>query len=468
MATLDHSLTLLTSLTAALREDYLPDFVETTHRFGRKINRTVTPSRREVTGDGVNIQLEEGKVYAARFSRNIHGAFPTPRGYRATSYKPTLSEAEADNDFSVIKSSARTTWMELQRIKTTDTNAIGDIAERLYKQMFEDVDESRAIHRVIRSTAQVGTVHSSDAPKQDDAETYDGATATPTASGEARFKVEDVPIAIFQPNRLIDVVDASTNAVNVTVRVRNYNPRDKSIGVIAVDDDLEDDTATTLDSSLITTSDLLYLHDEKDKGMVSLGEWFASPTASEDFFGKDRTDGNQRHLRPTVVGPSSTATFTKTYFDDLAIALGHVAEDPDAARMAWMSPEMHQSFRDEMGEDVMAQWPTDSARRRIVAQYGFDSALYRHPLLGMVALEADALCPTDAIWLPRLGDWEALYGLPDRFTLLPGELAQNWYREQADEPNTGKGTVFRVDGMEIVCDVCLNPRMQGKIENLSP
>jgi len=464
MAVLDDAFTLLTSLSNGLKEVYHDDFPEMYTRFGRRINRMSTPSKRDVSGDGITIQVENRLTHGTRFGRSFNGAWPAPRGFGADKYKVTLSEDPSTNDFSVIKSSGRVTYLDLNRLKGRGSDVVGDLCAKLIKEMMDDQQEAMAIHRMIRATAQCGTVDGT--PTQNDNEVFADCSATPGASTGVRFVVDGASVAIFQPGREFDIYDASTGLKNGTLWINDYNPRDNSVGAYLLDSNGYLDTTLTVSSSILADNDLLYLKDEKDAGMISFAEWYASPTAGEDFFGRDRTTAGSRWLRPTVTGPSSSSTFTKTFLDDLAIAAGYAKESPDSVRMGLMSPEMHQTFRNEVGADTLLSYPTTEQKGALVAQYGFTGAIYQHPGLGKVVLESDALMVRDQIWFPRIGDWECLFGLPNKFDLLPGDNGY-WYREQADEPGQGKGSTYRVDGIASAVDICTDPRGQLAIENLT-
>ena len=81
--------------------------------------------------------------------------------------------------------------------------------------------------------------------------------------------------------------------------------------------------------------DDLYLTGEKDKNILSLGNWFSTPSSGESFFTKDRTVATNRYLLPHgdqfpgAVQPGELPGVAPVGLDTLPGADGHERERPD-------------------------------------------------------------------------------------------------------------------------------------------
>ena len=458
----DWSATLLTSLSDAIRQIYMPGFPEQTWRFGRTFNRIFQPSARKINGDGINIQVMDRLQYGAQFSRSINGAFPQPESFSADYYKVTLSETDASNDFSSIKVSGRVTYLDLVRAKD-DTAAAVQVAEKIYTQMRDDFQESLAIHRQIPQTAQVGTV-STDTPKQNDASLYADCSATPAASTGVRFKLTNSAIAYFQPGRKLSVY-SSAGVYRGDIIVTDYNPVDLSVGAYLLDANGNQDTATS-PLNKVQASDKLYFRGEYNKGMKSVGEWFTDPSSGDSFFGKDRTNPLNRYLIPTKVKISTARPFTKTDLDTLAVALGYVRE-AESAGVLVMQPNLEQAFRNEVGEDIVYNYPKEGPGGEMLAKYGFLGSVYVHPQLGVCRVMADPLAAYNTVRYLKLDSWETLYAIENGLTFVPaGDGFGFWYRMSSGTPGDAKSLSYQCDALSLLCDITDTPRLQGQISNV--
>lgn len=456
--------TLLTNVSNAIRQVYHKDFPEMHRRFGGKTNRMFKPSKLRVDGDGVNVQVEDHLSYPARFGKDLNGDFHTPRTFGAQTYKVTLSEVEASNDFSRLAASAQVTWTDIKRVMNKKASAV-DFADKTVKELLGHVGETTAVHRHLDKTARVCLLNGT--PAQNDNRIFANCSATPAASTYgARVPIDNGSIATLPRGMFVDSYTGTTK--DYSLWVSDYNPRDKSVGFYGLDGNGDPDN--TVDISNIANNDAIYISGEKDKGLISLGEWFKDPGDIGDgdsHFSKDRAVPDNRWMLPHTSGPTSLTPFQPEHIDDLCIELGYIEEDPEGGYIALTTPELEQAYRDAVGEDIFIPFPSKDEKGKLFATYGFDGNMYRHPTMGRIMLQADSIATPNKIRFLRPGDWETLYAPGSEFEFLPGEYG-NWYRMESGTAGAGRTTVFRMDGLACFVDICTLPRYQAEIVNMSP
>lgn len=462
----DNATTQLTTLSAAMRTFYHDDFPKMYHRFGKKTNKFFKPSKLRIDGNGCVVQVSSANLYGARVSTDINGDFPSPRAHQADSYTVNLSESSAANHMRRMAISLQVTHLDLKR-KMNTRAAAEKFTTELIKQSTENIGESISLHRQLDSTAKVCDVNGT--AKQNDSNLLSTATATPAANTGARFAIDGGSIAALPAHLVLDRYTGTTR--DGSVEVTDYNPRDKSVGVENYNT-TTNQIDRTVSLSDIADNDSLYISGEKDQNILSLGHWFSTPTAGENFFGKDRTAYNARWLNVHRSGPTTARQFSKTDIDNAAIELGFIVEETEGGYGVLTTPELEQRYRNEIGNDVMIQFPTDQQKGQLIAQYGFDGNMYRHPHLGRVILQSDPFAPQNIVRFLRIGDWETLFapdagGDPGGFEWLPGTTGGMWYRMPSSTAGGGDTTTYRADGMLMFCDICLNPREQAQIENVT-
>lgn len=469
----DSATTLLTTASNALRTVYRDSFDDMYGRF-TQFNRIFTPSKRRIDGNGIVIQVQDKNMYGARMNTDINAAFPTPGTFNASSYTATLSETAGSNHFRRHALSLRTSWLDIQRVTNKEVAAVDYVAQ-LVSQSAANIDESMALHRQLPSTALLGTVNGTE--KKNDNYVYADCGAT-AATGGARILVSGAAISAFPRGLKLDVYAAGgASRFPNGVMVTDFNPVDGSVGLVGLTSAGAEDSTSGLDAGLapggsdiraIATTDELYISGEKDKGWIGPGAWFTEPATSGDsFFGRDRMAYSYRWLNPTHAGPTSSTQLSKTHIDAAALQIGYVSEDKGQAYMAVCPPDLEQRYRNEIGADVLLQFPTSEQKGELIAQYGFDGSMYRHPTLGRIMFQTDALAPTGQIRFYRLGDWEMLHVGSGAFEWLSDGGNAGWYRVTSATGGAGKTTFYQMDGMMAGCDICTKPRLQFRIKNVT-
>jgi hypothetical protein len=464
----DSATTLLSATADSIREVYHKKPIwETYSRFGTVTDRVLKPGKtRKLEGDGITVQVRSGNMDSAVGDRNVFGAFPKPRAHETSKIKVRFSENAEANDFFSLRSAIRCSHIDLDRA-INENVAAEDFATQLVTQQMKDLREQVAIRRNIPVSSKLGTVAGT--PKQDDADTFASASATPAANSGVRFQVDgDTSIAYFQRNRRLEVVDGDSGASNGHIIVNRYNPRDFSVGAEAFVSD-ERSPGTSPGTSLIDNNDELFLAGSRDVGLISIGEWFKNPVSGEDFMGKDRTLAANHWLRPTKTGPSTATTFKMEHLDDFAISMGFVVEDPSAKYVTQCSPQLHQKFRNIVGDNILVQWSASDPKRDLFAVHGFDGMVYHHPTIGKIMLNADALCPANRIRFLKLGTWEMMKYHAGEFKVMDGDDGRpgGFYRMGSGTSDGSKGHFYQMDVLAYFVDFCLAPRENGEIENIT-
>lgn len=435
------------------------EFEDQHYRWGRQINRLFRPSKKKVNGDGVVIQTKSSNMFAAQVDNDLNADFPAARSFGVQSYTIRLSEDPLLNDLRRVSIGLQLTHLDLKRVYTKEVSPV-DFTEEQISQAKADVMERIAINRYLPQTGLIGTI--SGTPKRNNAKTMTDASAL-TTTGGARFQLSGASLAIFQRGRLIDVYTGTTK--RFTVYVTDYNPQDGSVGVYGLDGN--GSPSSSVNISTIAANDSLYFVNGYNKGLRSMGHWFSTPTSGESFFGRDRTDADFRWLDIHRSGPATASKFSPSYFDTLATEMAYISEDGEDATLCVTTPEIEQTFRQSVGNDLFVQYPSAEQRGKLIASYGFDGMLYRHPRLGRMNVNVDALCPPNRIRGFGIGDWKTYFPAGyETFEWLDGEMGI-WYRMQSSTPGAGKTTTYRADGMVALCDVCFRPRRQWEISNVT-
>lgn len=456
----DGATTFLTTVSGLVRQTYHDRFEDMYEEFTR-INKLFRPTKTPIDGDGWNIQARSSNMHAARTNTDLNADFGTARAYGVDTYKITLSETPTSNDVRRMDLSLQKTWLDAHRAYTKKVSP-EDYAAALVMQANQDIDASLARHRYMSTDSKLGDVNGT--PKKNDRESLTNCAAL-TTTGGARFAVDGGSLANFAAGMYLDRYTGNTK--DGSVYVTDVNPSDSSVGVLGLN--AQGVADTTVSISDLADNDSFYATGEKDKGLKSMGYWFSTPTASESFFTRDRTSATYRWMNVTRTGPSTERQFTKTDIDDLAISMSYVIGDSQVgAYLALMSPELGQRYRNEIGNDVLLDFPTSEQKGDLIATYGFDSSMYRHPRLGRIVFEIDPLMVPNKIRFLRVGDWEMFSPRgAEQFTWLPGDsTGGNWYRMESSTPGNGKTTTLRMDGFLALADGCFLPRRQAQIENI--
>jgi hypothetical protein len=451
----------LLSMDNCLRTVYHPSVEKVHGRFGGNVAKLIRQSKRRIDGDNLTIDTRVHNSFAARWGRNLNAGFGNADIFGFGRYAVRVSETAAENDMGRISVKKAITDLDLQRVTSRGAAAVADFLKDYLEDTIKDIEESRARVQYLGTNGLLGTVGTT-TPTKNDTKLISTASAI-AATGGARVKLGSGSIALFQRHRKLDVYNGNTKRFSVFVT--DSNPRDNSVGLHGVDANGNESIA--VDISAIAAGDAFYVEGEKDISPITLAAWLAEPVAGESFFGKDRTLADNRWMQPHFSGPTSATTFDPGVIDQAAVELGYINEDPEGGYLMFARPEIIMDFQNAVGADKILPWPTPEQKGKVLAQYGFDGAVYRHANLGRLMLHADVLMPQNEIWLLKPGSWEQLNAIAGKWRWMEGENGM-WYRPETGTPGEGRGTVWHADGYGLACTICTRPWENVVIKNVVP
>jgi len=457
----------LSDIDELIQTQYLPRYYEQAGgRFGRAFNQIFKPEQKTAYGDGFTMQAELGPGDFARASNNPLNSIAAPTSLNAVKLRLRYTTASlAGNDFTQISASCQTDHWQLQN---GGEGAIIDLAERNAKSVITSYDEHIAFLRNATRSAVVGQVNGT--PKLNNGVTYSAATSTATNAGGARFKVDNGVFAVLKPNTWIDIIRPATGAVVAgSVWVTDKNVGDQSVGVTFSSTQFGGRVSTG-NLALVADNDYITFSGEYNHGMYSVGAWMSEATAGESFLGGvDRTTSDYRWMIPVNprYGATST-TITKSFFDDVAIAMGYYGESLDGAGLIAQSDlTINTKLRNELGEESFKPIPQSDERMKKFYQFGSTGLAYEHPSLGVVKIMGDALCPTNSMRFIDPSTWMTVYYAIRGLKPLPGGQGMgSWYRMNDGTPNTGLGLIYKSEWVALQQDFCTNPQKNAQISNI--
>ncbi len=456
----DDAQTWLTYQSAMIRQIYHPKYIQQVNRFGSRTNRLFNASKRTIEGDGVNVQVQDRRLYGARFQADRNADFGRARTFGSATYKVTMSDTPTASDFRRLGLPLQVSHDDVNRLYKDEVSSDNYIT-RLTKEAMENLTETMALHQHLDRTALLGTV--SGTPRMNDNRLFASCSAL-AATGGARIVLTGGSLAAVPPNLELDIFPSGSSVKRFSVIVTDYNPRDNSVGLYGAGADGQVDTSISL--AALASTDELYISGERNAGPILISDWFREPTTGDSFYGKDRTSPLNRWMLPHKSGPTTNTLFTRTFLDNAMTEMGYITEDPEGGYQCITTMELEQRYRQEIGNDVLVQYPTAEQQGKLVASYGFDAALYRHPTAGRIVLTPDAFAPPNKIRFLRIGDWEMQYYGSNTFEWLPGWVG-NWSRMQSSTPGGGYTTTYRMEGMLSLAGICTFPRRQLEIGNVT-
>lgn len=456
----------LQSVSNIIREKYAERVEDQVFATGSATNRLFKPDSEGISGDGKTFQVIDKHGYAGRMGSDILADFPAPARFGAQKVKMRINERDpSSNDLVRFSLSIRTSEPELKGI-TNDGQAV-DLVETLMNQARGDTDFLMALHRNLSRTARVALVNGT--PAQNDRKVFADASATPSTSAGLRVPIDNGPIMAFQPGLFVEFRDASTGALHWSGRVTDYNPADNSVG-------FENVTSGPITSSgTITTvvdNDEIYISGERNQGMYSLGAWFSSPTTTDSFIGGvNRSTATYRYLQTTQVREStSTASrvIAKSDFDDLANAMSYVQDMGPMPVVFLVDPTMATKLRNDIIEDLMIPWPSDSGVGEKYANMGSIGLTYQHPIFGVTKLLSDPLAIPNTVRFITPEYWRSQRAGNKGLTFMPGTIGNSfWNRLPSATPGNGGSMFYQAEAYMLAGDWCYRPRFQGQISNVT-
>lgn len=433
--------------------------------WGQNTNKIFKPASRVLKGDGMNIQVEIGPADSVRFSSNMLGAIAASQRLKPTSYKPRWSETGTCDFVRVSASCTASEW----DIQNAGGGLIEDFVKRIYNSVDQSYEEKLAIHRNIGRSARLALVNN--APKQNNSYNFNDATSgSVTNTTGARVQFDNGSRAYFRPNARVDIYSPGGVLRVGNALVTDINRVDSSFGLSYSSGGPAGEN-TTGDLSTVADNDEIFLAGERNAGMYSLGSYFTMPTTGDSFIGGvDRTSSTYRWMVPTAIRADTSFTtnakITKPMFNQLGEAMGYIDESGVGGAFQ-MCPEVHNTIRDEIGEQSFIQYPTGDDRMKRFAHFGSVGLLYQHPTFGVVQFVADPLAPSNEVRFVVPETWQAFYYAWKGLEKLPGDGGRHWYRMNESVPNTGRSIIWKADWLGTQLDICTMPWKNGVIKNIS-
>lgn len=446
------------------REQYMGEYDEQYNRMGLITNKLVRFSNDILGGNGETMQTEIAAGDVVRPSNDPLSAIAAPDLFEASTIKARFSESDSStNDFTRFSASCQTSDI------TTRNGARGaavNLAERMYQQINGEYEEKLAIFRNVGRNPILALV--SGTPKQNDRIYHSGCASTPTNTTGVRFPIDNGSIGYFRRGTRIDI-KAPSGAYRVqNARVTDVNTSDLSIGVEFVTATTNPVRTSSGNLANVADNDEIYFSGTYNTGYYGFGAWFGRPAASGDSFigGRDRNAKGYRWLCPVVTREgSSSATITKSMFDDQATAM-QFRNEREYGVVITSSLGVHQKIRSELGEASFFQLQAGDDRMKRFAHFGNIGLNYQHPAFGVVQITADPLHPDNMVRIVTPETWRAFFYAFRGLQAIPGQRG-SWYRTTDVTPNTGNGLIWKSDWYSLQLDFCKNPQMNGAILNVA-
>lgn len=431
--------------------------------WGQTTNKVFRHSNEIVKGQGQTVQVEIGPADSVRFNTNMLGAFATSQRLKPYSYNVRWSETGTCDFVRVSASCTATEW----DIKNAGGGLIEDFVMRTYRQIDADYEEKLAIHRNIGRTARLALVNGT--AKLNNSQNYTDATGTATNAGGARVAFDAGSRAYFRPNARVDFYSSAGVLHAGNILVTDINRADSSIGLSFSSGGPAGENSTG-DLSTVADNDEIFFAGERNAGMYSMGAYFGMPSSGDSFIGGvDRTSANARWMIPTATraeASTTSAKITKSMFNTLGEAMGYIDED-GIGGVFQMCPEVHNTLRDEIGEQSFIQLPINDDRMKRFAHFGSVGLVYQHPTFGVTQFVADPLAPSTEVRFIVPETWVAMYYAWKGLEKMPGDGGRHWYRMNEAVPNTGRSLVWKADWLGTQLDLCTMPWKNGVIKNIS-
>jgi len=433
-------------------------------RFGSTTNKCFTPDPVPVMGDGKTMQYEVGPADSVRFQIDPLGEIASPQRIDPGQIKIRWNRQNTSaHDFTQM--SARVQF-DLYTLENGKGGAIVDLADRIYNSVQGDFNEKLAILRHSDRTAQLALVNGT--PKQNNRSTLTDSASTPTNTTGVRLAIDTGSIAVFKPNARYDFINPSTGAVRAgnlrCTDIPNY--ADSSVGFEFVTSGLTGELSTG-NIANIADNDIIVYSGTYNSGLWSFGAWFAAPVNSATFMcGANRESSSYRWMIPQRLSAGS-APISKTLFNNLAIAMGYLGEDPQNSVVIMSGPKQHQAMRDEIGEDAFIQFPTGDERAKRFMNFGSIGLNYQHPTFGTVKIVADPLAREDRVLAIVNETWKTLSYAWKGLRPIKRAGGEHWYFLNQSTPNTGQGLIKAADWVGNIADWCTRPWKNGCIHTIA-
>lgn len=437
-------------------------------RFGSTTNKCFMPEPGVITGDGKTMQYEVGPADTVRMQIDPLGNIASGQNIDPGKVKIRWNETTAaSHDFTQV--SARTQF-STYTIENGGAGTVVDLAERIYASIQKDYDEKLAILRNCDRTGQLALVNGT--PKKADHYLYASATASATNGAGMYASFDNGSIATIRPNARYDFINPTTGAVlagNIRCTdIPSFSELAARFEFVSAGAGVLPNNVSTGNLASVTDNAIVVFSGMYNASLWSLGAALATPVNSTAYIaGINRMSAGYGWAIPQRMRDGvASAKVTKSMFNSAAIAMGFLGEDPQTGIVFQADPTLHQSMRDELGEESFIQIPVSDDRSKRFMNFGSVGLNYQHSTFGMVKIVSDPLAPSNRISLIANGTWKTLsYAWKGLKPISEG--GSHWYRMSQGTPNTGKGLIYAADWVGNIADWCNRPWQNGVILNLT-
>lgn len=433
-------------------------------RFGSITNKMVKPHMEIASTDGITMQFKHGHADSVRTDTNPLGDMASPSVSEGGSLRIRFSRTTPSaNDFTHVTAACQ---FDVYTLENKKKGTIVDIVKDVYDQIIPDYNEKLANLRNAPRTGRLALVNTT--PKENDNRLFANATATADNTDGLLMKIDNGSIASFRRNIRIDFINPTTGVVNAgNIRVVKTNTALLEVGCEYVTTGPAGHRSTG-DLANVADNDIIVYSGTYNKGMYGFASWFGIPTTGESFVGGvDRFTSEYHFMVPQSTREGSSAEkIQAAHFDDLAIAMGFLSEDPMLGMAFVTDPTLHTALRRELGEDSFREIPVDDDRMKRFMNFGSIGLNYQHPTFGLVKIMADPLINPGTLRAIATETWKTVF-VNHRGLKPVTEGGSHWYRMQQGTPNTGKGLIYKADWFGDQMDFCTQPWKNGQVLNLS-
>lgn len=447
---------------------YFNETIEPVHLSGMSTSRFFQFEPAVINGEGKRMKIIRAESSPATATANALAEF----GDAA----PMIIDSEvmirfhqtdaSSNDLRRLSGACQLTHFDIQN---GGKGTVVDLAERMQKNFRDDFKFKTALYR---NTGQSGILCyvnaiSATATKNNDGAFWADCSAYTTGATSCRVSVDNGSIARFKAGLLVDVINSSGTTLADRLLVTDVRPEDPAGPTIGL---AIQTGATIANCDAIADNNYIVIHASYNQGPWTVEDWMRGPTAgstSDTFIGGvNRNAVGYRMLQPMLLRKGqSNQTVGKTHLDQLGEARANKMDDAEISVLRGHG-SLIQTLRNQIEAAAFVQWPSDGAMAKRYAHMGTYGALYQSPYLGLVKFETDMLATANFLDCYSLGDWiEVNYGKRG-LDMLPGDTNGYWSRMNSSTPGAGKTLVYRMEGMQFLCDFCQKPAKQARILGL--
>lgn len=454
-----------------LQTQYLDKVLLWPYMNGSVTNRLVQPMDHAIVGAGEEWKFKRWGGDHVRISNDALPDFDTAQPFDVQTITVRWNERDpSSNDFTHLSASGRVS--DYQFDSADSEGAILDIVETINGDIRDDYNWSLAALRRIPRSGQIGLQNGT--AKNNDHGLFASCTAYTASATSVRIQVDNTSLPLFRKGKLYDLYSSGGALQISNIRCTDTQPTDTSSGsqgsvafeIVTGKSSVANFGATA--STYFGDNAIFYVAGSKNKAMYSVEAWMTSPTSSDSFIGgRNRSQSAYQGLMPTLTRASDTASkISKDMFDVAGTSLAFVAENANMTRVALANPRLISALKAQYDAAAFVTWPSTDDREKRFGNLGSMGVNIQEPTLGTIKLVGDPFMVPDHVDLMVMGTWWQGYRGAKGLKILPGEKGM-WYRMQSATAGAGKSMYWQMDAYANLVDLCNNPRVNCRIQNVT-